>query len=129
MVLASTRPVVTLAEAGLRRVATLGRCTPAAWWVTILTVGPLLGSFITEPAAMTICAVLLARQFFDLQPSSRLKDATLRLVDVERAADSLLPIPSCVPSAPVAFMAWPVATSHYPAGDGQARLGRGLDVL
>jgi len=82
MVLASTRPVVTLAEAGLRRVATLGRCTPAAWWVTILTVGPLLGSFITEPAAMTICALLLARQFFDLGPSTRLKYATLGLLFV-----------------------------------------------
>jgi hypothetical protein len=37
-------------------------------WVTILTIGPVLGSFITEPAAMTICALLLARQFYDLQP-------------------------------------------------------------
>jgi hypothetical protein len=27
-----------------------------------------LGSFITEPAAMTICALLLARQFFDSNP-------------------------------------------------------------
>ena len=37
-----------------------GGGTPAAWWMTILTIGPLLGSFITEPAAMTICALLLA---------------------------------------------------------------------
>ena len=35
-------------------------------------VGPVLGSFITEPGAMTICALLLARQFFDLQPAARL---------------------------------------------------------
>ena len=47
------------AEHALRRVANVGRGTPAAWWVSILTVGPLLGSFITEPAAMTICAMLL----------------------------------------------------------------------
>ena len=59
MALASTRPVVGFAEAALRRVAALGGGTPAAWWLTILTVGPLLGSFITEPAAMTICALLL----------------------------------------------------------------------
>jgi hypothetical protein len=82
MVLASTRPIVSLAEAGLRRVAALGGSTPAAWWVTILTIGPLLGSFITEPAAMTICALLLARQFFDLQPSNRLKYGTLGLLFV-----------------------------------------------
>jgi hypothetical protein len=42
----------------------------------------MLGSFITEPAAMTICALLLARQFFDLQPGTRLKYATLGLLFV-----------------------------------------------
>jgi len=82
MALAATRPIVTFAEAGLARIARLGRGTPGAWWATILTVGPLLGSFITEPAAMTICALLLARQFYDLRPSTRLKYATLGLLFV-----------------------------------------------
>jgi hypothetical protein len=50
--------------------------------VSILTVGPLLGSFITEAAAMTICALLLSRQFYDHQPSGRLKYATLGLLFV-----------------------------------------------
>ena len=68
MALASTRPVVGFAEAALRRVASIGHGTPLAWWLSILTIGPVLGSFITEPAAMTICALLLARQFYDLQP-------------------------------------------------------------
>src|SRR5688500_4912281 len=82
MALAATRPIIAFAEAAMRRIANFGRCTPAAWWLTILTVGPLLGSFITEPAAMTICALLLARQFFDLEPSTRLKYATLGLLFV-----------------------------------------------
>ncbi len=82
MGIAATRPVVGFAEGALRRVAALGGGTPAAWWVSILTVGPLLGSFITEPAAMTICALLLSRQFFDLEPSPRLKYATLGLLFV-----------------------------------------------
>jgi hypothetical protein len=82
MTLASTRPIIGLAEGALGRLANAGGATPAAWWVSILTVGPLLGSFITEPAAMTICALLLARQFFDLQPSARLKYATLGLLFV-----------------------------------------------
>ena len=59
-----------------------GGGTPAAWWVTILTVGPLLGSFITEPGAMTISALLLARQFYDLDPGTRLKYATLGVLFV-----------------------------------------------
>ena len=82
MALASTRPIVAFAEAALRQVANAGGASPASWWVTILVIGPLLGSFITEPAAMTICALLLARQFYDLQPSPRLKYATLGLLFV-----------------------------------------------
>ena len=82
MALASTRPVIGFAESALRRVAAAGGATPAAWWAAILTIGPVLGSFITEPAAMTICALLLARQFFDLQPSTRLKYATLGVLFV-----------------------------------------------
>ena len=82
MALASTRPIVAFAESGLRRVASVGGSTPAAWWVTILTIGPVLGSFITEPAAMTICALLLARQFYDLAPSTRFRYATLGLLFV-----------------------------------------------
>ncbi|OFW07451.1 MAG: hypothetical protein A3I61_19590, partial [Acidobacteria bacterium RIFCSPLOWO2_02_FULL_68_18] len=82
MALASTRPIVVFAEAGLRRVANAGGGTPAAWWMTILTIGPVFGSFITEPAAMTICALLLARQFYDLLPSAKLKYGTLGLLFV-----------------------------------------------
>jgi hypothetical protein len=82
MALASTRPILSLAEGALRRVAALGRGTPAAWWFTLLTIGPLLGSFITEPAAMTICALLLGPQFYALRPSRRLAYATLGLLFV-----------------------------------------------
>src|SRR4051812_34038170 len=82
MALASTRPVVGFAEATLRRLAGVFGATPSAWWGTILVVGPLLGSLITEPAAMTICALLLGRQFYDLGPSPRLKYATLGLLFV-----------------------------------------------
>ena len=82
MALAATRPVIVFAESALRRVAAAGGATPAAWWATILTIGPMLGSFITEPAAMTISALLLARQFYDLQPSMRLRYATLGLLFV-----------------------------------------------
>jgi hypothetical protein len=74
--------VLDLAERWLRVIAGLGRGTPAAWWLTILLVAPLLGSFITEPAAMTIAALLLGRQFYELRPSPRLGYATLGLLFV-----------------------------------------------
>lgn len=82
MALSATRPIIELAERSLRAIASLGGGTPGAWWVTIITIGPLLGSFITEPGAMTISALLLARQFYDLNPSMRLKLGTIGLLFV-----------------------------------------------
>jgi hypothetical protein len=82
MALASTRPVLMFAERGLRGLAALGGGTVAAWWLALLIVAPLLGSFITEPAAMTIAALLLARQFYVLRPSPRFAYATLGLLFV-----------------------------------------------
>jgi hypothetical protein len=82
MALASTRPVMVVAEAALGKVAALGGGSPAAWWLSILVLGPLLGSFITEPAAMTICALLLRRQCYARGPSPRLAYATLGLLFV-----------------------------------------------
>lgn len=82
MTIASTRPVLKMSEACMGAVARIGGGTPAAWWFSILVIGPLLGSFITEPAAMTISALLLARKFYDVRPSNLLKYATLGLLFV-----------------------------------------------
>ena len=82
MALASSRPVVKLAENSLHLVARFGGYSPAAWWLSILTIAPLLGSFITEPAAMTISALLLAKQFYQCKPSPRFAYATIGLLFV-----------------------------------------------
>lgn len=82
MVLAATRPILKLGEQIMMRIAGLLGGTLAAFWMTVLTVGPLLGSLITEPAAMTISALLLSRKFYALGPSGRLKYATLGLLFV-----------------------------------------------
>ncbi|GAB4272114.1 MAG: putative Na+/H+ antiporter [Opitutales bacterium] len=82
MAIASTRPVLFFAEQCLSKVAFLGGHSPLAWWFAILCIAPILGSFITEPAAMTIAALLLGRQFYKLEPSNRLRYATLGLLFV-----------------------------------------------
>ncbi|MGE3312434.1 MAG: putative Na+/H+ antiporter [Limisphaerales bacterium] len=82
MALASTRPVLEFAERALKAVSSLGGGTPVAWWFSILTVGPVLGSLITEPGAMTIAAMLLGRQFYRFDPPRRLAYATLGLLFV-----------------------------------------------
>lgn len=82
MAMAATRPILRLAENLMAFFAKFGKSTPAAWWFSILTIGPILGSFITEPAAMTICALLLSSKFYNLNPSLRLSYATLGILFV-----------------------------------------------
>ena len=82
MTLASTRPILKLSEIVMDKIAKLLGGSLIAWWLTILTLGPLLGSFITEPAAMTISALLLVRKFYSLEPSNKFKYATLGLLFV-----------------------------------------------
>lgn len=82
MTLAATRPILNFTENCLRLVAKLGKGSPAAWWLSILTIAPILGSFITEPAAMTIAALLLGGQFYALRPSPKFEYATIGLLFV-----------------------------------------------
>jgi hypothetical protein len=90
MAIASSRPVLKFAEGTIRRAAGLGRESPAAWWFAILTLTPLLGSFITEPAAITIGALLLAKRFYALRPGPRFAYATLGLLFVNISIGGVL---------------------------------------
>ena len=82
MTLAATRPILKISEQFMWKIAGLFGGTLAAWWWSILSIGPILGSFITEPAAMTICAMLLADKFYAHAPSVKFKYATLGLLFV-----------------------------------------------
>jgi hypothetical protein len=82
MAIAASRPILRFSESVLSIGARLGGKTVTAWWFVILTIGPVLGSFITEPGAMTISAMLLARKFYKLNPSSKLAYGTLGLLFV-----------------------------------------------
>lgn len=83
MAMAATRPVLEVARRTIEavsRVLPIGR--EPAFYAACLVVGPLLGSFITEPAAMTVTALLLKQRFYDRGLSSRLMYATLGLLFV-----------------------------------------------
>ena len=90
MTIAATRPVLQLAERALASVAGLGGGRPAAWWLAILTLAPALGSFITEPAAMTIAALLLAKQLYGRGPGNAFAHATLGLLFVNISVGGVL---------------------------------------
>lgn len=83
MAVCSTRPILEFARSliGLcARLIPLPR--PLALFVTVTTLGPLLGSLITEPAAMTVTALLLIETVFKHSNSLKLKYATIGLVFV-----------------------------------------------
>ncbi len=111
MTLAATRPILRLSEAIIRKIAGLLGGSLTAQWLTVLTIGPLLGSFITEPAAMTISALVLARIFFALEPSQKFKYATLGLLFVNISVGGTLTHFAAPPVLMVASP-WEWTTAH-----------------
>ncbi len=82
MAIAASRPVLRFAERLMSKAAGLGQGSPGAWWVSVLIIAPILGSFITEPAAMTIAAMLLAKKFYRNRPSKAFSYGTIGLLFV-----------------------------------------------
>jgi hypothetical protein len=83
MCMAATKPILYLAE---RSIATIAHMLPLpssmGLYMTSLIVGPLLGSLITEPAAMTVTALLLRDRFFNAAVSTKFRYATIGLLFV-----------------------------------------------
>lgn len=79
MIVAGSRPILDLATLMVRGVSRLMPLPRSlAMFFTILFFVPLLGSFITEPAAMTLGALMLRDRFLDHEGmSTRLKYATV----------------------------------------------------
>jgi hypothetical protein len=88
--LAATRPIIHIAESAIHWCAQRLGGSLSAWWLTLLTIGPLLGSLITEVGAMTLCALLLARQFYSFHPSKNLAYATIALLFVNISVGGIL---------------------------------------
>lgn len=79
-------------EAGSKAIA---RAIPVidanrAFYLVALFLGPLLGSLITEPAAMAVCALLLRDRFFAAGVSDRFKYKTLALLFVNISIGGVL---------------------------------------
>ena len=83
MVIAASRPILDFAGAMLHWMARLLPLQrPTAYYFTLLFIGPLLGSFITEPAAMTLSALLLRERYFSRQAPRAFKYGTLGVLFV-----------------------------------------------
>ncbi len=83
MVIAASKPVMQLASDSVRSVGRVLPAKPAiAGYFLSLSLVPMLGSLITEPAAMTLAALMLRERVFATNASSRLKYATLGVLFV-----------------------------------------------
>ena len=83
MVIAATRPIL---QTAMRAVELASRAIPLpgamGFYVVTLIAVPLLGSFITEPAAMTLAALILADRFLSRRVPERFKYTTLGVLFV-----------------------------------------------
>lgn len=83
MVVASTRPVLSAVQASVEGMARLlPMQKEQAFYFLCLSVVPLFGSFITEPGAMTLAALLLRDVYFKSSLTERMKYATLAVLFV-----------------------------------------------
>lgn len=91
MVVAASRPVLAFSGAVLHYLARLLPIPGAAsFYFVALSIGPLLGSFITEPAAMTLAALLLRDRYFAKDAPTRFKYATLGILFVNVSIGGVL---------------------------------------
>lgn len=83
MVVAGTRPIIEFAKTCVRLTARLVPLPQnAAYYFTVMSLVPLLGSFITEPAAMTLAALILRDRYYAGGISKRFMYATLGVLFV-----------------------------------------------
>lgn len=83
MVIAASRPILQAVLALVRALARLMPFSSAhAVYFLCLSAVPLLGSFITEPAAMTLAALLLRDAYFSRRLSDRLQYSTIGVLFV-----------------------------------------------
>jgi hypothetical protein len=83
MVISASRPILQLVSDVVRRLAIVVPLPASvAYYFLALSVVPLLGSIVTEPAAMTLAALMLRDVIFSRQASNRLKYLTLGVLFV-----------------------------------------------
>ena len=106
LVVAGTRPIVVAARWLVDRLTqAVPLPLPLAGYVLMLSVLPLLGSLMTEPAAMTLAALLLRERCFAQRVSARFAYGTLAVLLVNVSIGGLL-TPYAAPPVLMVASAW-----------------------
>jgi len=111
LVIAGTRPILYITKQLVSRaVRLLPLPEPLAFYFLVLAVIPLFGSFITEPAAMTLAALMLRDRYFAQGIPNRLKYATLAVLLVNISIGGVL-TPYAAPPVLMVAAKWDWNTS------------------
>lgn len=117
MVVAASRPILEAVGRLVRFIANILPLPPAiAMYAVTLTIVPLTGSLITEPAAMTLAALLLRDEFFKRSSSTKFKYATVGALFVNISIGGVLTHFAAPPVLMVAAkFGWdtPYMLTHY----------------
>ncbi|MBL4817700.1 MAG: putative Na+/H+ antiporter [Deltaproteobacteria bacterium] len=106
MALCSTKPILDAAENAILWIAhRLPFDRPVSFYLSIMFLGPLLGSFITEPAAMTVTALLLLKHFYSGEFSTQFKYATMAVLFINVSVGGTL-TPYAAPPVLMVADAW-----------------------
>lgn len=112
MLVAASRPILQLAGAAVRLLA---RALPLpramAGYFAVLCLVPLLGSFITEPAAMTLAALMLRDDLLAPSASQRFKYLTVGVLFVNVSIGGVL-TPFAAPPVLMVSAAWGWDTAY-----------------
>lgn len=118
MVISASKPILQLVSDAVRRLA---RAVPlpaaVAYYLLALSVVPLLGSCITEPAAMTLAALMLRDVIFSRRASNPLKYATLGVLFVNVSIGGTL-TPYAAPPVLMVAASWGWDLAHMLANFG-----------
>lgn len=112
MAICASKPILQLSEKIIRYA---GNLVPVqknlGFYGATLIVGPLLGSFITEPAAMTVTALILLKNFYKSNISDKLRYATIGLLFVNVSIGGTL-TPYAAPPVLMVAPKWNWDLSH-----------------
>lgn len=112
MTICATRPILLIAGTVIEALSNLLPLKrPVAFYATCLVFGPVLGSFITEPAAMTVTALILLDRFYKHGISQRLMYATIGLLFVNISIGGTL-TPYAAPPVLMVAKIWQWDLSH-----------------
>ncbi|MDY7539219.1 putative Na+/H+ antiporter [Undibacterium sp. 5I1] len=91
LTIAGTKPILQSVQNLVSRIAAILPVNPAvSAYFLCLSLVPLLGSLITEPAAMTLAALMLRERFYTKDISQKLKYATLGVLFVNISIGGVL---------------------------------------